>query len=187
MILVLTESTVVSDLEMPPPPHNKPAPKPSGLDCRLAVLGADLRLTPHRREVFKVLTESTDHPTAYDVFKRVKDRAPGISLATVYNCLEHLTSRGLLRQVNLDRGQSRYCANLHEHVHVHCDSCGVVLDAHPATNFDPAQFWNLPRGVKVARVNLAIHGMCPACAAKQAAATEPAPPSTASPAATVAA
>jgi Fur family peroxide stress response transcriptional regulator len=142
--------------------------KPTGLDCRLAVLGADVRLTPHRREVFQVLAESNDHPTAYEVFDRVKDRAPGISLATVYNCLEHLTTHGLLRQVNLDRGQSRYCANLHEHIHFHCDTCGKVLDALPATTFDPAQFWQLPPGLKVARTDVAIHGTCAACAAKPA-------------------
>jgi hypothetical protein len=58
------------------------APKPSGLDCRLAVLGTDARLTPHRREVFQVLAESTDHPTAYDVFDRVKGRSPGLSRGT---------------------------------------------------------------------------------------------------------
>jgi Fur family peroxide stress response transcriptional regulator len=136
------------------------------LDCRLAVLGADVRLTPHRREVFDVLAASTDHPTAYDILDRVKSRAPHISLATVYNCLDHLTTHGLIKQVHLERGQSRYCANLHEHVHFHCETCGKVIDAHPATDFDPAKFWNLPKGTRVTRTDLAIHGTCDACAAK---------------------
>ncbi|MDZ4290048.1 MAG: Fur family transcriptional regulator [Prosthecobacter sp.] len=127
-----------------------------------------MRLTPHRREVFQVLAESTDHPTAYEVFNRVQDRSPGISLATVYNCLEHLTNHGLLRQVNLDRGQSRYCANLHEHVHFYCETCGKVLDALPSAEFDPAKFWSLPPGTKVARLDVAIHGACTTCAAKRA-------------------
>lgn len=138
--------------------------KPTGLDCRLAVLGTDVRLTPHRRDVFQVLAESTDHPTASDVYDRVKDRSSGISLATVYNCLEHLTTHGLIKQVYLERGQSRYCANLHEHVHFHCDACGKVVDAHPATPFDAAKYWNLPEGTKISRVDVAIHGTCPDCA-----------------------
>lgn len=140
--------------------------KPTGLECRMAVLGADVRLTPHRREVFDVLAASTDHPTAYDILDRVKARSPGISLATVYNCLDHLTSAGLIKQVHLERGQSRYCANLHEHVHFHCETCGKVIDAHPATDFDPAKFWNLPKGTRITRTDLAIHGTCEACAAK---------------------
>lgn len=132
----------------------------------MAVLGADVRLTPHRREVFEILQASTDHPTATDIFTRVKDRAPGISLATVYNCLEHLTGAGLIKQVHLERGQSRYCANLHEHVHFHCETCGKVIDAHPAADFDPAKFWNLPAGTRVSRMDLAIHGTCSACSNK---------------------
>ncbi len=150
---------------MPPTPNRQPA-KPTGLECRMAVLGADVRLTPHRREVFEVLQASTDHPTATDLFTRVKDRSPGISLATVYNCLEHLTGAGLIKQVHLERGQSRYCANLHEHVHFHCETCGKVIDAHPAADFDPAKFWNLPAGTRVSRMELAIHGTCSACAAR---------------------
>lgn len=138
--------------------------KPTGLDCRLAVLGSDVRLTPHRREVFDVLASSTDHPTAYDILDRVKSRSPHISLATVYNCLEHLTTHGLIKLVHLERGQSRYCANLHEHVHFHCETCGKVIDAHPASDFDPAKFWNLPKGTRVSRTDLAIHGTCDACA-----------------------
>ncbi len=148
------------------PTPRKSTPKASALDCRLAVMGADLRLTPHRREVFQVLAESTDHPTAYDVFARVKDRSPHISLATVYNCLEHLTTGGLIKQVHVERSQSRYCANLHEHVHFHCDACGMVTDALPAANFAPAEFWQLPPGAKVTRADISIRGLCPTCAPK---------------------
>jgi Fe2+ or Zn2+ uptake regulation protein len=149
-----------------PRPHASTAPKPSGLDCRLAVLGADARLTPHRREVFQVLAESTDHPTAYDVFDRVKGRSPGISLATVYNCLEHLTTRGLIKLVQVERSQARYCANIQEHVHFHCEACGLVTDAHPIQPLDPAQFWQLPQGARVTRTDVAIHGICPSCVQK---------------------
>ncbi|HRJ09242.1 MAG TPA: transcriptional repressor [Prosthecobacter sp.] len=149
-----------------PPSTSRSIPKPTGLECRMAVLGTDVRLTPHRREVFEVLQGTNDHPTATDIFDRVKTRSPGISLATVYNCLDHLTSAGLIKQVHLERGQSRYCANLHEHVHFHCETCGKVIDAHPAAEFDPAKFWNLPKGTKIIRMDIAIHGTCEACASK---------------------
>ncbi len=149
------------------PAPRKTTPKASGLDCRLAVMGADIRLTPHRREVFQVLAESTDHPTAADIFTRVKERSPHISLATVYNCLEHLSTSGLIKQVQVERSQSRYCANLHEHVHFHCESCGKVTDALPAADFNPTQFWQLPNGARITRTDLAMHGLCSECAKKQ--------------------
>ena len=151
---------------MPPSPSSPRPNKASALDCRLAVLGTDARLTPHRREVFQILAESTDHPTAYDIFDRVKGRSPGISLATVYNCLEHLTGHGLIKQVHVDRTHSRYCANIHEHVHFHCEKCDAVIDALPSRTLDPTLFWNLPQGAHITRSDVAIHGVCPKCAAE---------------------
>jgi Fe2+ or Zn2+ uptake regulation protein len=108
-----------------------------------------------------------DHPTAIDLFTRVKERSSGISLATVYNCLEHLTTAGLIKQVHLERGQSRYCANLQEHVHFYCETCGQVTDAHPSAEFDPATFWKLPKGTQINRLDVAIHGICAGCAQPQ--------------------
>jgi hypothetical protein len=65
--------------------------------------GSDVRMTAARKQIYDVLAESRDHPTATDVFLRVKPRIPGISLATVYNNLEALTHSGLIKQVNLER------------------------------------------------------------------------------------
>ena len=62
-------------------------------------LGGDLRLTRQRREVYDILMEQRDHPTATELFIKVKERVPTISLATVYNCLETLTGAGLVKQV----------------------------------------------------------------------------------------
>jgi Fe2+ or Zn2+ uptake regulation protein len=138
--------------------------KPTGLDCRMAVLGADVRLTRTAgRSSSPRRLQRPPHGLRH-LHPGQKTAPRSISLATVYNCLEHLTSAGLIKQVHLERGQSRYCANLHEHVHFHCETCGKVIDAHPATDFDPAKFWNLPKGTRVTRTDLAIHGTCDACA-----------------------
>ena len=46
-----------------------------------------LRNTPQREIIYSILTKKRDHPTADEVFARVKTEMPTISLATVYNCL----------------------------------------------------------------------------------------------------
>ncbi len=89
----------------------------AALNQRLTASG--LRPTPQREIVFKVILEKRDHPTVDDIFARVKSQMPTISLATVYNCLETLVQCGLVRQVNFERGASRYCPNLSEHAHFH--------------------------------------------------------------------
>ena len=71
---------------------------------RLATSG--LRLTPQREHVYNVLIEERDHPTAEQVFLRAKKDMPDISMATVYNCLDALVRSGLVKQVNLDRGDA---------------------------------------------------------------------------------
>lgn len=88
----------------------------------------DVRPTPQREVVLKCILDKRDHPTADEVFARVKTAMPSISLATVYNCLETLVSCGLVRSVNFERGPTRYCPNLHPHAHFYDEQSGSTHD-----------------------------------------------------------
>jgi Fur family peroxide stress response transcriptional regulator len=96
------------------------------LSQRLADSG--LRATPQRELVYNSLLKRRDHPTAEEVFARVKAEMPTISLATVYNCLETLVQCRLIRQVNRERSSTRYCPNLHPHAHFHDEETGEIHD-----------------------------------------------------------
>jgi Fur family peroxide stress response transcriptional regulator len=123
-----------------------------------------LRFTPQRRHVYDVLLQKRDHPTAEEVFFRSKREMPDISMATVYNCLDALVQCGLVRQVHLERGATRYCPNMEEHCHYYCDECGSVFDvALPAD----APSVPRPRGFKVDHYEIAVHGVCAECAGKR--------------------
>jgi Fur family peroxide stress response transcriptional regulator len=141
------------------PAHPSPDSEPAALN-----LGGDLRLTRQRREVYDVLMEQRDHPTATELFIRVKERVPTISLATVYNCLETLAGAGLIKQVNLDRAPSRYCPNLDDHGHFHCTGCGLITDVDFKDGGQHSHL-RLPRGSVVSHIEVAIKGLCPDCAA----------------------
>ena len=101
-------------------------PLPETLSQRLADSG--LRSTPQREFVYNVLLKKRDHPTADEVFARVKAELPTISLATVYNCLETLVQCDLVRAVNFERGPTRYCPNLRPHAHFHDEQTGKTHD-----------------------------------------------------------
>ena len=96
------------------------------LSQRLADSG--LRATPQREVVYNVLLKKRDHPTADEVYARVRSELPTISLATVYNCLETLVQCDLVRAVNFERGPTRYCPNLHPHAHFHDEHTGKTHD-----------------------------------------------------------
>ena len=128
------------------------------LSSRLTTGG--FRFTPQREHVYGVLLQKRDHPTAEEVFLRVKAEMPDISFATVYNCLDALVKCGLVRQVTVQRGATRFCPNMQEHCHFYCDGCESVFDiALPRDSAVP-----LPKGFRAERYDVTIHGRCPACA-----------------------
>ena len=122
------------------------------------------RQTEQRRAVFEALMSRADHPSAVEVFLRVKARVPSISLATVYNCLENLAATGQVRMVNHDREPSRYCANLTEHAHLFCSACGSVTDLPALQPVQPEQMWQLPEGVVISQQEVSFRGICAGCA-----------------------
>jgi Fur family peroxide stress response transcriptional regulator len=120
-----------------------------------------LRLTPQRRHVYEVLMAKRDHPTATEVFIRAQKRMPSISLATVYNCLETMVGKGLVKAVHVDREPTRFCANLREHGHFHCTECGHVSDIEFSETRDKG--WKLPSGFLVAQHDVTLRGLCADC------------------------
>ncbi len=131
------------------------------LNQRLARTG--LRPTAQRRHVYNVLLQKRDHPSAEEVFIRAKQTMPEISMATVYNCLDTLVHCGLVRQVNLERGATRYCSNMNEHHHFYCDLCGCAFDIDPVLKATQPRL-HVPIGFKVRRFEISVRGLCPACA-----------------------
>lgn len=121
------------------------------------------RLTPQRRGVYEVLLADRDHPTATQVFIRAKKRIPGISLATVYNCLETLVECGLAKQVNVEREATKYCANLEEHGHFMCERCGKVFDVPISKAHRAKQLWKLPKHFAVTHSEVTLRGLCAEC------------------------
>jgi len=128
---------------------------------RLGTTG--LRLTPQRQQVYDVLLSKRDHPTAEEVFIRAKKAMPEISHATVYNCLDALVKSGLARQVQLERGATRFCPNMTEHGHFHCRVCGTIYDVNLPHELPCVA---VPRGFRAEGFDVTVHGLCAECAKK---------------------
>ncbi len=120
-----------------------------------------LRMTRQRSEVYKVLMNYRDHPTAGEVFDRAKQNMPTISLATVYNCLEALVQHGAVRQVNFERESSRYCPNLTEHGHFHDEESGKIIDVPLKKGALISDLLDLPEGVQIDNLEITLRGKIP--------------------------
>lgn len=132
------------------------AQSPRALHDRLQCSG--LRATPQRELIYKVIVAKRDHPTADEVFARVKSELPSISLATVYNCLETLVTCGLIRSVNFERGPTRYCPNLHPHAHFHDDTTGSTHDIDLPPGLLEQVKTVLPPGYEASAVEIIFRG-----------------------------
>jgi Fur family iron response transcriptional regulator len=68
------------------------------------------------------------HPSADEVWTRVKERFPMISRATVYNTLNLFTEKGLLRELVLTEGRVVYDPHTADHHHFIDDATGAIID-----------------------------------------------------------
>jgi Fe2+ or Zn2+ uptake regulation protein len=87
-----------------------------------------LRCTRQREVIYEALAATKAHPTAEELFSSVRAVEPGLSLATVYNTLEALSSCGLVRKLPSPGGACRFDATVCDHVHL-STSDGRIMDA----------------------------------------------------------
>lgn len=130
------------------------------LSQKLATSG--LRTTPQREVVYSVLLQKRDHPTADEVYARVRAEMPTISLATVYNCLEALVQCRVIRAVHFERGPTRYCPNLTPHAHFLDEKSGETYDVElPGPLLEQVRAI-LPDGYCAKSVEIIFRGSTPA-------------------------
>ncbi|MGH3664770.1 MAG: Fur family transcriptional regulator [Egibacteraceae bacterium] len=122
------------------------------------------RLTPQRAAVLDVVRAASDHPTARDIYQRVRRRQPGIGFATVYRTLDLLASHGEILELQLgDDAIARYDGNTGQHDHVVCRGCGAVGDLSVPLPADVTERAARASGFDVDGYELRFSGRCPAC------------------------
>ena len=135
------------------------------------VRAAGLKLTPQRMAIVKELASDETHPTAQEIFERLKPGLPTMSFATVYNTLGALSEAGLCAAMSLSPGSGRFDPNMTPHHHVVCDVCGAVRDvpAAPAVSEGGLEFATaravaqVAPGFDIRSVERIFRGVCAAC------------------------
>jgi Fur family peroxide stress response transcriptional regulator len=125
-----------------------------------------LKLTPQRMAIVRELCADPTHPTAQELYERLRPALPTMSFATVYNTLDALAAAGLCGALSLSPGASRFDPNMFPHHHAVCDRCGMVRDvprqeAEGALAGRPAP---TAPGFEVRAVEWIYRGLCAACA-----------------------
>jgi Fur family peroxide stress response transcriptional regulator len=135
--------------------------------ARLERRAADdgLRMTPQRVVLLRVLSQTRTHPTADDLYKKVRRHLPSVSPATVYLNLQELVRARLIATLERAGSAVRYDANPDDHHHFVCTTCGAVSDIYlKDVGYAVDVKRSMASPARIDRADLQLHGLCAGCA-----------------------
>jgi Fur family ferric uptake transcriptional regulator len=94
--------------------------------------GSVSRWTMPREVILDLLSRTSKHMSAKEIYAALYKLYPGIGLTTVYRTLDLLVRLGLISKFEFGDGQSRYEFKLgkkdEHHHHLICTQCGKIID-----------------------------------------------------------
>ena len=90
------------------------------------------RWTVPREAILDLLTHTSKHMSAKEIYASLYKMYPGIGLTTVYRTLDLLVRTGFINKFTIGDGQSRYefksGKKKEHHHHLTCIKCGKIID-----------------------------------------------------------
>jgi Fur family peroxide stress response transcriptional regulator len=123
--------------------------------------------------IVRELAVDERHPTAQELFERLRPSLPTMSFATVYNTLDALSSAGLCAALSLSPGSGRFDPNMVPHYHAVCDECGSVRDVPTHSGTMPSEasaaraVAEAAPGFELRSVERIFRGLCASCAKRR--------------------
>ena len=135
--------------------------------CRV-LNGAGLRATSQRTQLLELIRQGKGHLDADELYRRVREKQPRLSLSTVYRSLQIFKKLGLVEELHFDENHHHYEVKpASEHHHLVCLGCGRVVE------FDSPLSRYIKRNVTEAKdfeiidTELRMSGYCPQCHQKR--------------------
>lgn len=110
----------------------------------------------------QVIEGSEDHPTAAELYDRVRQLLPGIGLATVYRNLSALVEEGWVREVRAG-GSTQYDRRRDRHDHVVCSRCGKLADVVLSLPHGALEEAERVTGYRITEHHVELLGVCADC------------------------
>lgn len=124
-----------------------------------------MNYSKQREALLNILRGTKSHPTASEIYDKLHETDPRISLGTVYRNLALLAENGMIMRIDTDHDSAHYDGCTDPHYHFVCDRCKRVSDI----DIDPLV---LDRevaekyGCSVSRHSLIFYGECRDCKSK---------------------
>jgi len=120
------------------------------------------RQTRQLHVIWEAIRDETSHPTADQIYEKVRSVIPNISLGTVYRNLQKLVNEKKLLVLTVDRAQ-HFDPLVEGHQHFICQKCGRVYDVFVGAQEEIVSPSLSGEGFTVTSHQLALYGTCRNC------------------------
>ena len=124
---------------------------------------AGLKATGPRMLILAALEYDQNHPTAEQLFERLRQDYPSLSLSTVYQTLVAFLRAGLCRRVTGAGERLRVDGTPQDHDHAVCRVCGAIFDIERRLFPLPVPPAQLPYDLMVTGLRLEYEVICTTC------------------------
>ena len=117
----------------------------------------ELNVTPTKQRVdlAKLIFSKKQHFTATDLISVADKKNLNISMATIYNTLSLLESKGMLKTINIENDLKFYDTNLENHHHLYNTTMSTLTDIdHDQVVF--SDFPELPKNLQIESTEVLI-------------------------------
>jgi Fur family transcriptional regulator, peroxide stress response regulator len=129
----------------------------------VALKERNFRLTPQRVELVRLIAVSEGHPSASQLYTKIKLQFPTMSHATVYKTLSMLKEMDQVLEIDL-RDDSHYDGNRPQpHPHLICIKCNKIIDGEVSLDQESLMKLEQESGYKILRPQISLYGLCPDC------------------------
>lgn len=122
------------------------------------------RVTPQRLAVLRALVYNENHPSAEDIYRKLKPAFPTMSFATVYKIIDKLKTMGEVLELQFRDGSNRYDGmKATPHAHLGCASCGKIFDLDVDPPLEAAAKAARKLGFRLVGMRFDLYGTCGEC------------------------
>ena len=122
----------------------------------------NIRLSHQRLLILDYLVLNHNHPSAEKIYTDLKKVDPVISQATVYNTLNLLTDKRIIRELDFNMVSKRYEFSKQSHGHFICEECESIIDFNVKEQDIPEEL----KDYDIHTVEIVYRGICHNCKKK---------------------
>lgn len=121
------------------------------------------RNTVQKEQVYAAVNALANHPTADEVYNKVREGFPAISRATVYRILNQMSDNGVLLRIRVPDGANHFDHNNAVHTHACCVKCGKVFDVELKEKLNAQSVVKENGEYKILGCNILFDALCAKC------------------------